>query len=315
MKKTLLWTVGVVVGLAVVGYGALLLFFPAERLRVYLEETGAEYTGQPVSIGDLSVSLWGGVGVTLDSVVIGEESDSLRLAQISDIDVKVRFWPLLRGEYVVDRLIVTRPRLMLVRFADGSSNFAVTAPSEAGAAPETMETEAGVLLGGLSFGSLEIREGAVRRLDQATGADSYLFGLDFEGNLTPTAPNQFTSNGTVTWSSLRHQGTAAEKPLSLPALSVKYAVDYDAQADSLQLRSVTLTSAAGVMTVGGVIEEFSAAPRASLSYSASGLALAELFAAAPELAVALPAGWGAQAELAVSGEVAYADDTLTYNGA
>ncbi|PWB73518.1 hypothetical protein C3F09_05090, partial [candidate division GN15 bacterium] len=108
--KIALWTVGVVVGLIILAIIAVQLFFPVEKAKALAIEKGSAALGRPITIRDVSVSFWGGLGVKLDSVVVGNPPGFVgdRFLTAENIDVKLRLLPLLMKQVKIDRFIVNR---------------------------------------------------------------------------------------------------------------------------------------------------------------------------------------------------------------
>ena len=91
--KILLWTVGSIVGLVILGIVAIYIFFPLDKAKAMAIEKGSAAIGRPINIGNVGLSLWGGIGVKLENVSIGNPAGMSGdpVLQTSNVDVKLRF--------------------------------------------------------------------------------------------------------------------------------------------------------------------------------------------------------------------------------
>lgn len=319
MKKILLWIVGLIVGLSAVGYVGVLLFFPAERVRVYLEERGSEALGQPVRIGSLSASFWGGVGVELTDALIGDSLHPPLLAHIKSVDVKLRFWSAVFGEYEIDHVTLVGPELALVYAADGTTNFdlpddiatempGVVYQAPAGSAP--IDDETAVLFGGLSLGDLRVRDGVLLRRNEITQSELTVWGLQFAGDLKPLLNSDvhgmFSSAGELeidsalylTWdqdslgSSYREtHGDVVTDKIRLPRIALSYAGELNIADPAIHLTRAEIEALGLTVAVSGELSELTTEPAVDFKYTVVGSDLTEIVenvqALAPDLAPAL----------------------------
>ncbi len=207
---------------------------------------------RPVTIGSLRVSLWGGLGARVSDIRVGAsgESDAAGTdASIESIDIKVRFWPLFRGEYVVDRLIVERPQIE-IRSGKKPGSLAGDIRGDS----EADNTGVKLALGGLSFGKLEIHDGSFVKV--ATESDSKLAisGIEFDGMLDDSgAANSYRSAGTISFKSVAISGENDSTSVTLPATSFTYQVNFDTATQSLALEKVEAAVADGHFSLAGGI--------------------------------------------------------------
>ncbi|MEK7774294.1 MAG: AsmA family protein [Candidatus Zixiibacteriota bacterium] len=110
-----LWIGGSIAGLILLAIILIKIFFPIEKAKAFAVEKGSAALGRPVMVGDVDVSIWGGIGVLLKNVAIGNPPGfgEGNLASIEQVDVKLAFWPLLTGDYRVNRLEIDRPSIAL----------------------------------------------------------------------------------------------------------------------------------------------------------------------------------------------------------
>lgn len=230
MKKLLRilgWTAAIIAVLIILAAVGLKLFFPKDKVRQMAMEQAREATGRDVTIGDLDVSFWGGLGVKLHDVTIsnpGGWQDSL-LATVDNVDVKLSLWPLLSGEYQIDRLIINGPEATLVKRSDGEVNYDLvpasdTLPQEVERAP----AEAKAAAAAISFDRLEVNDGRIAYIDDSSLSAYRLFGLSLSTHLANPRGGFYESQGTISTDSVV---VRMEDTWPALAIGLKYEIDYD----------------------------------------------------------------------------------------
>jgi AsmA protein len=145
-----------------------------ERYRAALASRAGKALGREVTLGDLRVSLWGGIGAEAKGIQIAEvpglgpepflSAEALR--------VRVQLFPLFRGQVKVSSAVLERPRIRLLHARDGRwsvedllrTHAAPLPPKPSGEAPRPGKAP---LLGGLLLSEVAVRKGEVTFVDQA----------------------------------------------------------------------------------------------------------------------------------------------------
>ena len=159
--------------IVVVAVVAVKVFLPAEKIRDLALAQARQKLGREITVGEVSVSLRGGLGVRLADFAVhnpdGFGGDPLLTT--AGLDLKLAVRPLLHGEIQVHRLVLDTPRLNLVRRADGSDNFTFPASGEkpAGGAPGA--ADGGEAPPPLSVASLTVSSGRVAYTDEGAAPD------------------------------------------------------------------------------------------------------------------------------------------------
>ena len=99
LLKILAWLAGIVAVLLILLVVAAKLFLPADKIRdMAVEQAGAKLD-RKVTIADLDVSFWGGLGVKLVDVTVAspEQFDTGDLLTADNIDVKLSYSRYCRG--------------------------------------------------------------------------------------------------------------------------------------------------------------------------------------------------------------------------
>jgi AsmA-like C-terminal region/AsmA family len=254
-KKLLIWISGGLVTVVALAWLALVIFFPAEKMRLMLEERASVELERPVAIGSVRVSVWGGFGALVSDISVGNTAEAEGLnAKVESVDIKVRFWPLFQGEYVVDRLIIERPEIQI---RSGAYLSGGVGSDGAGSQEGVLETDvagAKLALGGLGFGKLEIRDGSLVRIDSRSGATLSVTGIAFEGNLTElSGENLYQSEGAVEFEAISYLASQPGAPLTIPAISIEYQASVDSALSNISLKSASVSLGEGQFSISGEI--------------------------------------------------------------
>jgi AsmA protein len=184
---------GVVVGLAVLAALVLPSLVNLERYRAALASRAGKTLGREVTLGDLRVSLWGGIGAEARGIQIAQApgfgaepflvADALR--------VRLQLLPLFRGQVKVSSAILERPRIRLTHTRDGRWSVedllkTPTAPSSPKPSGETPRPGKAPLLGSLFLSEVAVRNGEVTLLDQARSPGITLTLTDLDLRLRQT---------------------------------------------------------------------------------------------------------------------------------
>ncbi|MDH3890794.1 MAG: AsmA family protein [candidate division Zixibacteria bacterium] len=226
--KILLWSAGIFAVLVVLLIVAAKLFLPADKIRAMAVEQAVEALDRQVTIADLDVSFWGGLGVRLVDVTVASpaEFDTADLLTADNIDVKLQLFPLISGEYRVDRLIINSPVVTMRKNAAGVSNFDFPSMEEQvpDAVAEAVPDEAKAAAAVVTFDKLEINNGRVDFVDTEAGLAIHAGGLNLSTSLEVPRDNVYQSSGKISAESLM---VVTEDSLPSFAVGIEYRADYD----------------------------------------------------------------------------------------
>lgn len=250
MKKPLkiaLRTLGIVAGVLLLALVAVRLFLPVERIRDLAVAEATERLGREVVVGEVGVSLRGGLGVSVRDVVIGnpEGFAGAPFLDAAACDLKLRLGPLLSRRMEIDRLVVEQPRLRLVRRADGEDNFTFARLSAAdgeGGAGTGSGASASV-----SFDRFAIAGGELEFRDEGGGVAVRLSGVDLAASLANPGAGRYVLESEGEFDTLLVQTAETLPPLFGGAA---FALEHDAAAGltTLTRGDVQLNHVAGELT-------------------------------------------------------------------
>jgi AsmA protein len=110
----------VVTALALVNLNSLI-----NRNKDYLLARAQEALGRKVAVGEIGVTLWGGIGVRLKQFSLADDPSFSQdtFVETADLQINMKLLPLLRKELQVSKVILHRPVINLIRDKEGRFNF------------------------------------------------------------------------------------------------------------------------------------------------------------------------------------------------
>ena len=147
---------------------------PAATYKGQLEQAASRSLGRTVTVGDdLSFRIFPQAAFKVSNLTISspEGFDGAPLASVESADIGVALWPLLTSRSVeIDRFVMTRPVLNLVKRADGATNWELTAADAGDTAQEAAEDGgAGAPVRNLKLGDVRLVDGEARYTDEVAG--------------------------------------------------------------------------------------------------------------------------------------------------
>ena len=206
---------------------AVKVFLPAEKIRDLALEQACSKLGREVSVGQVSVSLRGGLGVRLSDFVIPnpEGFGGAPFLTTRTLDLKLEFSPLLHGEFRVNRLVIDTPVLTLIRHEDGTNNFTFLPAEKADVQTKYTEKEAtGNAPPPLSIAGLNLNNGQISFIDESAEKNGLqkleMIDVTLSMALTDPAADHFRAEGKIDTDRIIVTG-----PANIPQLNAS--MDFD----------------------------------------------------------------------------------------
>lgn len=307
--------------LAAGAVAALYVFSPTAMVRDELVRQVKLRTGRDLVVaGPTSLSLWGAVTASMTDVSLSAPRGmgGAPLVRMRRLGAEVALWPLLRGELIVDRVVLTEPVFDLrvdhqgrrswdfadtttlpVRYAQASkpgtvspelADFLANASKDAKIVP-TQATRTRV--GEIAIGEVRVANGTVRYSDARSGVQEILSAIDL--SITGRSLSQpMTANGGANW---RNAQVKLEGRLASPAALM--------EGRSARL-TLNLGSARGEARYEGSLALAQSGPQAE---GAVAISAPSARALASWLGAALPPSRGL-GKLAMTGDVKVAANTI-----
>lgn len=156
------------------------------RNKDYLIARVEESLGRDVEVGDIGVSLWGGIGARLKEFSIADDPSFSRdvFVRAADLQVNMRLLPLLRKEFQVSKLILNRPVINVIRNEKGQFNFSTLGRTKEKKEPEKKEEPDGpkerAAPPPFFIGLVDVDKGEIRYNDKSQGIDFSAALVDLE---------------------------------------------------------------------------------------------------------------------------------------
>lgn len=95
------------------------------RNRDYLLARAKQAVGRDIAIGDVGVTLWGGIGVRLKDFSVAEDPTFAKqpFVRAEDLQINMKLLPLLKKQFEVSRVILHRPVINVIKNEKGQFNF------------------------------------------------------------------------------------------------------------------------------------------------------------------------------------------------
>ncbi len=316
LLKILGWTVGIIVVLLVIAVVALELFFPAEKARQMIVEKASAAMGRPVNVGSVDFSIWGGLGVTLDSVVVDNPPDwpaDQKMLTADKVDVKVRILPLISGEYRLSKLIIDRPVINLTKTETGANNFTFPA-TDTSAMTRQMPEETRSAALAVSLDELRINSGQVTYVDDSSDMSIALNLMNLTTSLDNPQPGQFKSEGRLEVDRVIAVTEDTIKPVTL---ALRYDVDYDMNRKHVLLHEADLRINQLNFNATGELDHSGPAMTARGNVRSNQIAVRDLFSLMPPAQMTLLDGYTIEGDFTLNADIQYdgaLEDALNYSG-
>ncbi len=185
-----IWIIAGVVGtvLAAVAVAALLnLNSLIARNKDYLIAQAEQALGRKLKVGGIEATIFSGLGVKLMDFSMTDDprytADDFVRAKA--LQVIVEFWPLLKKEVMVKKIILHGPTIVVIRDGSGYFNFASIgqkdrAPRQPVAKEKTDRTEKSQPPRALEISLVDISEGDLRYIDRKSGTNLRLSQIDLK---------------------------------------------------------------------------------------------------------------------------------------
>jgi len=185
------WVIAGVIAIALAGVGvAALLNLNSliERNRDFLIGQAEQALGRKLSVGEIEATLFTGVGVRLKNFTMADDPaySAGEFVRAKDLQVSLRFWPLLRKEFRVKSMVLHEPVIQVIRDVNGDFNFstigkkvkeqkpaAQKGPNEP--APEPTKDRSAFLIS-----LVNISDGDIHYLDKKDGSDLRVRQIDLD---------------------------------------------------------------------------------------------------------------------------------------
>lgn len=170
MKKAIIIIVGILLVIIISAVFILPRLITLDKFKGRIEDSLEASLNREVSLGDIGLALWPGIGAEVKDVTIANLAGFSKgdFVRIKSLQVLIQILPLLSGNIKVDKCILTEPRLWIEKNAAGKFNFSDLIEAEkevAGEKPIPEEKEIPRFIKGLMVSKAAIDDAEVHYAD------------------------------------------------------------------------------------------------------------------------------------------------------
>jgi uncharacterized protein involved in outer membrane biogenesis len=155
------------------------------RNKEYLIGQAEQALGRKIAVGEMEATLFGGLGVRLKNFAMADDPAyaSEDFVRARDLQVNLKFWPLLRKEVQVKRLILHDPVIRMIRNPAGDFNFSTIGSKdkekkEVGSKEKKQRAPKEESPSAFLVSLVDIANGDLRYIDRRDGTDLRLRQVD-----------------------------------------------------------------------------------------------------------------------------------------
>jgi uncharacterized protein involved in outer membrane biogenesis len=271
--KILAVVVAAVIVLLVLASVVVKIIFTKDKLLSLLVPRIESTLDRKVEIEDVSVSIWGGLGVDVQGMTVWNKPGFFQneLFKFDQLSIRVKFWPLLRKRIEVKKLILENPQINLETSKDGISNFADLIKGEA----ERISMPA-------AFDQLQITNGKIVYLDDKNKRTIIL--RQFEESAILSLDEKMENaqiSGKITVPSIDLSLPGYSGKLPPLTLSLEHDVNLNMPGQFLDVTALKIGIAQVRMDVKGRVERLNTSPVLDLKVDSESIPLKDVFASLP----------------------------------
>jgi AsmA protein len=155
------------------------------RNKDYLLAQIEDALGRNVTVGDIGLTLWGGIGARFKEFSVADDPSFSGEAFIrgAALQVNLKFLPLLRQQLQIDDIVLRRPVINIIRNQKGEFNFSTIGQEERlrdKKKREKARTDKSSTPPVLLISLVDIDNGMIRYLDRPQGIDFHATDLDLK---------------------------------------------------------------------------------------------------------------------------------------
>ncbi len=281
--KVLLWGLAVLVVLILVGYAAITVLLPEEKIVEMIIPRLEEALNREVTVGDVSVSIWGGLGMRMSDlrVINPERFAADDLAHLSSLDVKVKFWPLFKKRVEISRLLLNGLTINLEKTPSGESSLPDFGGGDEDAVARIEPEQAAAALP-FSFDDLRVDNSAIIYADDSSGFVTSLDGIKLQTRLVPVDRNTLLrSEGELHIDKVAYTGQKADYTIPSMDFSMRHELLLDTEADSLNISDLEFSLGRLEGNLTGSAYELTAETSLDLQFRSDDLSMRDVLESIP----------------------------------
>jgi len=276
-KKGLKILIGVVAGvivLIVLASVVVKIVFTKEKLLSLLIPEIEEGLKREVEIEDISVSIWGGLGVDVKGMRVLNPAGCIQreLFKFDQLSIRLKFLPLLRKRIEIKKLILEGPEINLEKNKKGVTNFEDLTKGEGGAIDIPV-----------AFDQLQIKNGKILYIDNKDKKRIILHHFEQNAKLSLDEERENAkATGKITVDQIELNLPQYKGTLPPLTFSLEHDINLNMPEDLLDIRSLKIGIAKVRLDVKGRVEKVSTTPILNLTVDSDKIQLKDVFASLPK---------------------------------
>ena len=272
--KILIGIVAGVIVLLIAASFAVKIIFTKEKLMSMLVPRIEVALEREVEIGDVSVSIWGGLGADVKGMRVLNPPGFVHeeLFRFDQFSIRVKFWPLLRKRIEVKKLILENPEINLEKEKKGVSNFA-----------DLIESKGGAIVIPFSFDQFQMGNARVLYLDGQTNKEIVLNKVAHDARLElDDEMENARITGVIKVESIEMNFPDRKQTLPPLSLSLEHDINLNMPGDFIEVNALKIGIAKFTVEMKGRLDKVSTAPVLNLSVQSDGISLEDVLASLPQ---------------------------------
>ena len=272
--KILLTIVAAIVVLLLLVSVVAKIILTKEKLLSLLVPEIEQALNRKVEIDDISLSIFGGLGVDIKGMRIFNppefaEEEFLKFDQLL---VRVKFWPLLRKRIEVKKLILKSPLINLEKNREGVSNF-----------DDLLKGGEGGFFLPVAFDQMEIKDGKIIYLDSKDKKRIVLHKFEERAKLSlDEKMENIRATGKISVEQIELDLPQYKGKLPPLTFSLEHDLNLNMPGDSLNIDVLKIWIAKVSLDLKGKVEKLSTAPQMNLEISSNEIPLKDVLASLPK---------------------------------
>ena len=250
------------------------IVFTKEKLLSLMVPRIEKALDRKVEIEDISVSLWGGLGIDVRGMKVLNPSGFTQeeLFKFDQLLVRVKLLPLLRKRIEVKKLILKNPWINLERNSDGVTNYS-----------DLLKGGRGGFFLPVAFDQLEITDGKILYLDDKDKKRIVLHKFEERAKVSlDEKMENVRASGKVSVDQIELDLPKYKKEIPSLNFSLEHDLNLNVPGDSLNINLLKIGIAKISMDIKGKVEKLSTTPMMILTISSNEIPLEDLFASLPK---------------------------------
>lgn len=276
-KKGLKILIGIVAGIIILLFLVSLLVkivFTKEKLLSLVVPKIEKALNRKVEIEDISVSIWGGLGVDVIGMKVTNPPGFVQehLFKFDQLLVRVKFWPLLHKRIEVKKLVLKSPLINLEKNSEGISNFS-----------DLLKGGKGGFFLPVASDQMEIKDGEILYWDEKDQKRIVLHKFEESAKLSlDEKMENVKATGKISVAQIELDFPKYKRELPSLNFSLEHDVNLNVPGDSININLLKIGIAKVSLDIKGKVEKLSTAPVMNLTISSNEIPLEDVFASLPK---------------------------------